>query len=135
VNVKVDPKGVWSNIQAIKKSSPLVHNITNYVVMESTANGLLAIGDSPVMAHAVDEVEDMIKIANSLVLNIGTLSPSWIQAMVLSLNAANSKGIPVILDPVGIGATPYRTKATHFLLGYSFDSPSSSKYHGSKVCL
>jgi len=114
--VKVDPKGVWSDIQAIKKSSPLVHNITNYVVMESTANGLLAIGASPVMAHAVDEVEDMIKIANSLVLNIGTLSPAWIQAMTLSLKAANFKGIPVVLDPVGIGATPYRTKTTHSLL-------------------
>lgn len=116
--MKLDPKGVWSDIQAIKKFSPLVHNITNYVVMESTANGLLAIGASPVMAHAVDEVEDMIKIANSLVLNIGTLSPAWIQAMILSLKAANSKGIPVVLDPVGIGATPYRTKTTHSLLAH-----------------
>lgn len=116
--MKVDPKDVWSDIQAIKKSSPLVHNITNYVVMESTANGLLAIGASPIMAHAVDEVEDMIQIANSLVLNIGTLSPSWVQAMSLSLKAANSKGIPVIFDPVGIGATPYRTKTTHLLLAH-----------------
>ena len=114
--MKIDSESVWSDIQAIKKSSPLVHNITNYVVMESTANGLLAIGASPVMAHAIDEVEDMVKIANSLVLNIGTLSFSWIQAMILALKAANAKGIPVIFDPVGIGATPYRTNTTHSIL-------------------
>jgi hydroxyethylthiazole kinase len=116
VNVQIDAKSVWSDIQAIKKSSPLIHNITNYVVMESTANGLLAIGAAPVMAHAVDEVEDMIAIAHSLVLNIGTLSSSWVQAMVLSLKAANSKGIPVVLDPVGVGATHYRTKTVHSFL-------------------
>jgi hydroxyethylthiazole kinase len=111
----IDLQCVWSDIQAIKKSSPLVHNITNYVVMESTTS-LLAIGASPIMAHALDEIDDIVKIASSLVLNIGTLSPSWIQGMILALKAANTKGIPVILDPVGAGATPYRTEITHSIL-------------------
>lgn len=114
----ISPKSVWSDIQAIKKSAPLVHNITNYVVMENTANGLLAIGASPVMAHAVDEAEDMAKIANSLVLNIGTLSPSWIEGMKLALKAANLKDIPVVLDPVGVGATAYRTDTVQSLLNH-----------------
>lgn len=114
--MKIDQKSVWADIQAIKKTSPLVHNITNYVAMESSANGLLAIGASPIMAQAVDEVEDIVKIANSLVLNIGTLSSAWIQAMILALKAANSKEIPVILDPVGTGATPYRTNTAFSLL-------------------
>jgi hydroxyethylthiazole kinase len=105
--MQIDPHGVWSDIQAIKKSSPLVHNITNYVVMEHTANSLLAIGASPVMAHALEEVADIAMLANSLVLNIGTLSPLWIQGMILALKAANVKGIPVVFDPVGVGATSY----------------------------
>lgn len=112
----IDLQCIWLDIQAIKKSSPLVHNITNYVVMESTANGLLAIGASPIMAHALDEVDDIVKIASSLVLNIGTLSPYWIQGMVVALKAANVKSIPVILDPVGVGATPYRTETVHSIL-------------------
>jgi hydroxyethylthiazole kinase len=116
--MSIDLQCVWSDIQAIKKSSPLVHNITNYVVMESTANGLLAIGASPIMAHALDEVDDIVKIASSLVLNIGTLSPSWIQGMLAALKAANSKGIPVILDPVGTGATSYRTNTVHSILNH-----------------
>lgn len=112
----IKPQCVWSDIQSIKKISPLIHNITNYVVMELTANSLLAIGASPVMAHAEAEVEDMASIANSLVINIGTLSPAWIKAMMLALKAANNKKIPVILDPVGVGATPYRTDTAHTLL-------------------
>ncbi len=116
--MQIGPQCVWLDIQAIKKSSPLVHNITNYVVMENTANGLLAMGASPVMAHALDEVEDIVKIANSLVLNIGTLSPSWIQGMMVALKAANSKGIPVIFDPVGVGATSYRTETAHSILNH-----------------
>lgn len=116
MNVKIGPQSVWSDILTIRKVSPLIHNITNYVVMENTANALLAIGASPVMAHAVDEVEDIVKIASSLVLNIGTLSPLWIQAMLLALQAANTKKIPVILDPVGVGATPYRNETVHSIL-------------------
>jgi len=114
--MQIDPQCVWADIQAIKKNSPLVHNITNYVVMEHTANSLLAIGASPVMAHAIEEASDMAMLANSLVLNIGTLSPSWIQGMRLALKAANAKGIPVVFDPVGVGATPYRTETAHSIL-------------------
>ncbi len=111
--MRIDPHGVWLDVQAIKKFSPLVHNITNYVVMEQTANSLLAIGSSPVMAHALEEAEDMAMIANSLVLNIGTLSSSWIEGMMLALQAANSKNIPIVFDPVGSGATPYRTRVAN----------------------
>lgn len=114
--MQVDPQCAWADVQAIRKSSPLVHNITNYVVMESTANALLAIGASPIMAHALDEIDCVVKIANSLVLNIGTLSPVWIQGMIKALRAANAKGIPVILDPVGAGATSYRTETAHSIL-------------------
>ncbi len=114
--MQLDPQCAWADVQAIRKSSPLVHNITNYVVMESTANGLLAIGASPIMAHALDEVDCIVKIANSLVLNIGTLSPVWIQGMMRALKSANSKGISVILDPVGAGATSYRTETAHSIL-------------------
>lgn len=112
----IDPHHIWSDIQAIKNSSPLVHNITNYVVMEHTANSLLAIGASPVMAHALEEAEEMVNIANSLVLNIGTLSPSWVEGMLIALKAANSKGIPIAFDPVGVGATIYRRMASHAIL-------------------
>jgi hydroxyethylthiazole kinase len=88
-----------------------VHNITNFVVMEPTANALLAVGASPVMAHALEEVEDIAGIASALVLNIGTLSPDWIEAMLLAGRTASRRGIPVVLDPVGAGASGYRTRS------------------------
>jgi hydroxyethylthiazole kinase len=99
-----------NDLKLLREKSPLVHNITNYVVMNNTANALLAIGASPVMAHSVDEVEDMVKIASSLVINIGTLSKKWVKGMLLANKAAHKKGIPVVLDPVGAGATPYRNE-------------------------
>ncbi len=114
--MSISAHSAWADVQAIKSVSPLVHNITNYVVMEQTANGLLAIGASPVMAHAVEEVQDMAAIASSLVLNIGTLSAPWVSAMLLALNVANDKGIPVVLDPVGAGATSYRTETANSIL-------------------
>jgi hydroxyethylthiazole kinase len=98
------------DLNAVRLKSPLVHNITNYVVMNSTANALLAIGASPVMAHAVEEVKDMIAIASALVINMGTLSEKWVAAMLRAGNTAKEKGIPVIFDPVGVGATPYRNQ-------------------------
>jgi hydroxyethylthiazole kinase len=106
----IDKNKLITDLNLIRKKSPLVHNITNYVVMNSTANALLAIGASPVMAHSADEVEEMVGIASSLVINIGTLSEAWIKSMLLAGKAANKKGIPVIFDPVGAGATTYRTK-------------------------
>ena len=107
---------IWEDLQRIRTGGPLVHNITNFVVMNLTANALLAVGASPVMAHAVEEVEEMAGLASSLVLNIGTLSSPWIEAMVLAGRAARAKGIPAVLDPVGAGATALRTATALRLL-------------------
>lgn len=100
---------IWNDLVRIKKQVPLVHNITNYVVMEFTANVLLALGASPVMAHAIEEVEEMCSIANCLVINIGTLSAPWIESMHKSFEIAKKRKIPIVFDPVGAGATSYRT--------------------------
>jgi hydroxyethylthiazole kinase len=105
-----------TTLAQIRERKPLVHQITNYVVMNETANATLALGALPVMAHAAEEVEAMVGLAGALVLNIGTLSPSWIEAMVLAGRAANSRGIPIVLDPVGAGATRYRTDTARGLL-------------------
>jgi hydroxyethylthiazole kinase len=110
---------LWNDIQKIRAETPLVHNITNYVVMNTTANALLSIGASPVMAHAADEVEEMVAIASSLVINIGTLSNPWIDAMAKAARAATKRGIPIVLDPVGAGATRFRTETAQRLLSES----------------
>lgn len=102
-------KLTYDLLQKIKSEKPLIHNITNFVVMNYTANILLAIGASPVMAHSIKEVEEMISIARALVLNIGTLQDDWVSSMICAGKAANKKGIPVVLDPVGSGATSLRT--------------------------
>jgi len=99
------------NLMAIRKKRPLIHNITNYVVMNYTANALLAMGASPVMAHAPNEVEDMVAFAGALVLNIGTLTDDWIGSMIKAGKKASQLNTPIILDPVGSGATPLRTNA------------------------
>jgi hydroxyethylthiazole kinase len=100
----------------LRERRPLVHQITNYVVMNETANATLALGALPVMAHAREEVEEMVALAGALVLNIGTLSPLWVEAMLLAGKAANEHGIPVVLDPVGAGATRFRTETARRLL-------------------
>ncbi|WP_041277537.1 hydroxyethylthiazole kinase [Desulfotalea psychrophila] len=97
------------NLQQIRENKPLIHNITNFVVMNYTANVLLATGASPVMAHAQNEVEEMVAFAGSLVLNIGTLSESWVSSMLMASQRANTLKTPIILDPVGSGATAFRT--------------------------
>jgi hydroxyethylthiazole kinase len=104
------------DLTAIRERRPLVHQITNFVVMNETANATLALGALPVMAHAVQEVEEMASVASALVLNIGTLSDEWVEAMVLAGRAANRAGVPVVLDPVGAGATAYRTETARNLL-------------------
>ena len=106
---------VWQDIQRIRAEAPLVHNITNYVVMNTTANALLAVGASPVMAHAQEEVEEMASLAKALVINIGTLSAAWIDSMMKAGRAARQKGIPIVLDPVGSGATRFRTETAQAL--------------------
>src|SRR5205085_6938285 len=105
-----------ATLRALREQKPLVHQITNYVVMNETANATLAIGALPVMAHAREEVEEMARIASSLVLNIGTLSPHWVEAMVLAGATATARDIPNVLDPVGAGATEDRTTTAHRLL-------------------
>jgi hydroxyethylthiazole kinase len=105
-----------STLRALREGKPLVHQITNYVVMNETANATLALGALPVMAHAREEVEEMTGIAASLVLNIGTLSEHWVESMLLAGVAANARRIPVVLDPVGVGATAYRTATARRIL-------------------
>jgi hydroxyethylthiazole kinase len=103
-------------LRALREQRPLVHQITNYVVMNETANATLALGALPVMAHARDEVEEMVALAGALVLNIGTLSPHWVEAMLVAGKAANAAGTPLVLDPVGAGATRYRTDTARRIL-------------------
>ena len=114
--MKLTASQIWSFIENIRKTAPVVHNITNYVAMNNSANALLAIGASPVMAHAEDEVEDMVCIAGALVINIGTLSDPWIRAMFRAAHRAKDRKVPVILDPVGAGATAFRTRTARELL-------------------
>jgi hydroxyethylthiazole kinase len=121
----------WSDVQQVRERGPLVHNVTNYVVMNSTANALLAVGAAPVMAHAVKEVEDMAGIASALVINIGTLSPQWVDAMNLAMRQAHHRGIPIILDPVGAGATRYRTRTVHELM--SMTAPTVIRGNASEI--
>src|SRR6266542_3209881 len=103
-------------LRDLRERKPLIHQITNYVVMNETANVTLAIGALPVMAHAIEEVEEMASVAGALVLNIGTLSRHWIDAMLLAGKAANAAGAPVVLDPVGVGATTFRTETAKRIL-------------------
>jgi len=105
-----------TTLRELRERKPLVHQITNYVVMNETANATLALGALPVMAHAREEVEEMVGLASALVLNIGTLSEQWIEAMLLAGRAAGARGIPVVLDPVGAGATRYRTDTARRIL-------------------
>ncbi|HAL92801.1 MAG TPA: hydroxyethylthiazole kinase [Verrucomicrobia bacterium] len=115
------PETHWSaraaeNLKKVRETRPLVHNITNYVVMNFTANVLLAAGASPVMAHAENEVEEMVSFAKALVLNIGTLEDAWIASMIKAGKKASALGVPIILDPVGAGATKLRTETAKRIL-------------------
>jgi hydroxyethylthiazole kinase len=105
-----------ASLRVLRERKPLVHQITNYVVMNETANATLALGALPVMAHAPQEVEEMVALAGALVLNIGTLSDHWIEAMLAAGRAASEHGTPVVLDPVGAGATSYRTDTARQIL-------------------
>ncbi|MDI6615772.1 MAG: hydroxyethylthiazole kinase, partial [Syntrophaceae bacterium] len=114
--MNITAESIYADIAKIREQAPLVHNITNYVVMNNTANALLALGASPVMAHAEEEVAEMAGIAGALVINIGTLSRTWVAAMFRAAERASDLKIPVILDPVGAGATTYRTKTCRDLI-------------------
>ena len=109
---------VVAAFETLRTRRPLVQNITNFVAMTVSANVLLALGASPAMVHALEEVEDFVAISDGLVVNIGTLSPSWVEAMERAVLAANDLRKPWVLDPVGCGATPYRTQTSGALAAF-----------------
>ncbi|MDD5349533.1 MAG: hydroxyethylthiazole kinase [Chthoniobacteraceae bacterium] len=110
------PDRLGRDLLALREKAPLVHNITNLVVMNVTANALLALGASPIMAHAGEELEDLLGFASALVLNIGTLDSAWIASMEQAAAIAGKKGVPIVLDPVGAGASRLRTATALRLL-------------------
>ncbi|HTG72100.1 MAG TPA: hydroxyethylthiazole kinase [Candidatus Udaeobacter sp.] len=103
-------------LNKIREQNPLIHNITNIVVTNFTANGLLALGASPFMAYAHEEVADVAKMASAVVLNIGTLDEQIVEACLLAGKSANEHNVPIVFDPVGAGATPFRTAAAHRII-------------------
>ena len=107
------PASLFSRVREVR---PLVHHITNYVTVNDCANITLSLGAAPVMADAPEEVAEMAGMADALVLNIGTLSSVQVEAMLLAGQAANAGGIPIVLDPVGAGATGFRTATALRLL-------------------
>ncbi len=117
-NTPLDAIYIADLLTKIREKKPLIHNITNYVAMAFNANALLAINASPVMAHAHEEIREMTALSNALVINIGTLDSFWIKSMSLAMQAAHEKSIPIILDPVGAGATSFRTEIARELLKY-----------------
>ncbi len=119
------------DLNAVRAKSPLVQSITNYVVMNNTANALLAIGASPIMAHAAEEMDEMTSVCSALVINIGTLDHEWIESMVIAGKCAKSKGKPVILDPVGAGATSYRTNTCFRIINEC--APDIIRGNGSEI--
>ncbi len=118
-------------LERVETVRPVVHNITNYVVMNSTANVLLALGASPIMAHAPEEMQDLASISNSLVVNIGTLSKPWIESINLACRIAVVKNKPFVFDPVGTGATKFRTDTACNII--KFSSPTVIRANASEV--
>lgn len=113
MDVKEQIKGVF---EALSHKRALIHHITNYVTVNDCANVVLAINASPIMADEIQEVEAMVSLCDALVLNIGTANERTIHAMLLAAKTANAKNIPIVLDPVGIGATPFRYESVSKLL-------------------
>lgn len=107
---------IWELLKKIKEQKPLIHHITNWVTIYDCANITRAVGALPVMAHAKEESGDMANIASALVLNIGTLTSELIESMKIAGKAANNKGIPIVLDAVGVGATKLRDDKAFELL-------------------
>ena len=111
-----DADRVARDIEAIRAQNPVVLSITNYVVTNTTANALLALGASPIMSHAVDEMAELVGISGALVVNLGTVAPEYLAAMDPAWTAADRAGVPVVLDPVGAGASRLRTATPLTLL-------------------
>ncbi len=106
----------WELLCRVRERAPLVQNITNFVAMDTAANAVLAVGASPAMVHAVEEVAEFGAVADALTINIGTLSGAWVESMRVAARTASSLGKPWVLDPVGVGATSFRRKAAAMLL-------------------
>ena len=124
------PAVPWQTLRALRERAPLVHNITNLVAMDLSANLLLAAGASPAMVHAPHEVEDFVAKADALTINLGTLSESWVDAMIAAARAAVELGKPWVLDPVGVGGTPYRLELAQRL---SRLQPTVIRGNGSEI--
>ncbi|WP_261905198.1 hydroxyethylthiazole kinase [Vibrio fortis] len=103
---------ITRSLQTLREQKPLVVNITNYVVMNNSANALLALGASPIMAHSKQEMAEMMSFAGALVINIGTLDSTWTPRMEFAVEQANANGKTVVLDPVGCGASLLRTETS-----------------------
>jgi len=112
----IDAAAIAADLARVREQAPLVHNVTNLVVMQQTANALLALGASPIMAHAEAELDELLGFAGALVLNIGTLDTPWIASMHHALRTAAARSLPVVLDPVGAGASRLRTTTAIDLL-------------------
>lgn len=113
MNMKLD---AYALLQMVRQKSPVVHHLTNWVTIYDCAQVVKTLGASPVMAHAPEEVADMTGIASALVLNIGTLTTDFVEAMKMAAAKANQKGIPIILDVCGAGATAFRDRKAFELL-------------------
>ncbi|WP_313368487.1 hydroxyethylthiazole kinase [Sphingobacterium mizutaii] len=107
---------IYHLLTQVREKSPLVQNITNFVVMNNTANALSALGASPIMVHAEEELEEVLSFCNSLVINIGTLSKPWADNMILATQLANKLGKPWVLDPVGAGISSLRNETLQALM-------------------
>lgn len=118
-------------LKKVRSQRPLVHNVTNYVVMNWTANCLLSVGASPIMAHAAEEMEAMTDLAHALVINIGTLSEPWVRSMEIAMKRVREKCKPIVFDPVGSGASTYRTETARRLL--SDFSPTVIRGNASEI--
>ena len=103
-------------IKKVREKNPLIYHLTNQVVMNFTANGLLSFGGSPIMAKAEEEAHDMASKADGVLINIGTLTALDLPAMIIAGRTANEKGIPVVLDPVGVAASSFRSSAVKRIL-------------------
>ncbi|RUA16046.1 MAG: hydroxyethylthiazole kinase [Flavobacteriia bacterium] len=121
---------LWKHIQFVRSKAPLIHNMTNYVVMNNTANALLAVGASPIMAHARSEVRDLVTLAHASVINIGTLDEYWCESMLLAAETAHTLDKPWVLDPVGAGASPFRDNILQELLKFK---PTVIKGNASEI--
>jgi len=114
-------ESVYHDVDLIRQIHPLIHNITNLVVMPTTANFLLALGAAPIMAHAQEELVEIIQLAQALVINIGTPDETWLAAIKQAQHAALKRNIPIVFDPVGAGASRYRTQASLTIIQRGID--------------